>query len=80
MNKQDKQRDLLFADNVDVVRNAIDNIAKYGTIKDKKLIVDLLGSSSPGIVEFAENTIIKTAGKGAYKKAVRDFCLKRQRH
>ena len=68
MNKQDKQRDLLFADNVDVVRNAIDNIAKYGTIKDKKLIVDLLGSSSPGIVEFAENTIIKLQEKGLIKK------------
>ncbi|MCL4322283.1 MAG: HEAT repeat domain-containing protein [Deltaproteobacteria bacterium] len=68
MNKQDKQRDMLFSDNVDVVRNAIETIAKYGTAKDKKLIVDLLGSGSPGIVEFAENTIIKLNEKGLIKK------------
>ena len=67
-NKQGKQMDLLFSDNVDVVKGAIENIAKYGTINDKKLIVDLLGSNSLGIVEFAENTIVKLNKKELVKK------------
>lgn len=68
MNKQSKQRDLLFSGNVDVVKDAIYNIAKYGTINDKKLLIDLLGEDSPAIVKFVTDAIVKLNKKGLIKK------------